>query len=323
MLHCFILLLAQFGPVHAGSFPGFTANSKSQELTITATLEHGVRFHINAPSTPAWRTDQPVTLIVYGLPNGNTIEQTIGKTMKPGDDWHFDIQHIGAQTRFMRDLRTNENLVVAYLENDLKSWPAWRRQHGDEKIPTILETVRKPFGHLKTRLVLTGHSGGGSFTFGYLNTLEAIPGDVERIAFLDSNYAYETGRHRDKLAAWLKSSRSHFLVVLAYHDNIALLNGKTFVSAEGGTWGRSHLMKKDFEDAFSFSEKIFGEMKHWSALEGRVQFFMKENPEKKILHTVQVERNGFIHAMLAGTPLENRGYTYFGERAYTRFIRDE
>ncbi len=56
---------------------------------------------------------------------------------------------------------------------------------------------------------------------------------------------------------------------------------------------------------------------------GRVQFLLTENPERTILHTVLVERNGFIHAILAGTTEEERGYTYFGERAYSDWIDAE
>jgi hypothetical protein len=41
-------------------------------------------------------------LILYALPNGNTTAQTMGKKIQPGDDWHFDIQHIKAQTEFLR-----------------------------------------------------------------------------------------------------------------------------------------------------------------------------------------------------------------------------
>jgi hypothetical protein len=48
---------------------------------------------------------------------------------------------------------------------------------------------------------------------------------------------------------------------------------------------------------------------------------LKENPERKIFHTVQVERNGFIQALLAGTADEGKGYEYFGERAYTNWIQ--
>jgi hypothetical protein len=124
--------------------------------------------------------------------------------------------------------------------------------------------------------------------------------------------------------SWLKSSDKHFLTVLAYHDDIALLDGKTFVSAAGGTWGKSHLMKKDFETEFKFEEKeISQDLKRYSSLNGRVQFFLKENPEKKIFHTVQVEKNGFIHAMLTGTALENQSYEYFGDRVYTKWISPE
>ena len=105
-------------------------------------LEAGVRVVINEPEA---QTSKPVLLVLYALPNGSTIEQTVGKRIQPGDDWHFDIQHIGAQTRFLREKIADRNLVVAYLENDLKSWPAWRRKHGDAGIPAILDVIRKRF----------------------------------------------------------------------------------------------------------------------------------------------------------------------------------
>ncbi|MDP2337661.1 MAG: hypothetical protein Q8N05_14700 [Bacteroidota bacterium] len=44
--------------------------------------------------------------------------------------------------------------------------------------------------------------------------------------------------------------------------------------------------------------------------------------DEKIFHTVQVERNGFIHSMLSGTKYEQKDYTYFGKRAYSGFIAD-
>ena len=110
--------------------------------------------------------------------------------------------------------------------------------------------------------------------------------------------------------------------ILAYNDAVALLDGKPFVSASGGTWGKSHEMQRDLAGEFEFSRSNATGFERYSALDGRVQFILKENPERKILHTVQVERNGFIHALLSGTPLENYGYEYFGERAYTEFIPD-
>jgi hypothetical protein len=112
--------------------------------------------------------------------------------------------------------------------------------------------------------------------------------------------------------------------VLAYHDSIALLNGKTFVSERGGTWGRSHAMLADLRREFSFHSRTnnAGLQRHVAA-DGRIQFLLKENPERKILHTVQVDRNGFILAMLTGTPGENHGYEYFGERAYSQWIQED
>ena len=236
----------------------------------------------------------------------------------------------------------------------------------------VFNAVRDTFVDYRQEIVLTGHSGGGSLTFGYLNAVEKISSDIKRIAFLDSNYAFETTNHLAKLVNWLKETNeasltnrsvpvpghsnavrlisseqfqaarnlniaapedgrtpqgegtTHYLCVLAYHDSIALLDGKTFVSERGGTWGRSHAMLEDLRHEFPFtsSTNSAGLQSHVAA-NGRIQLLLKENPEKKILHTVQVDRNGFIHAMLTGTPLENRGYEYFGERAYERWIQEE
>jgi hypothetical protein len=301
---------------------GFTEDKQTGELTRELHLDKGVRVLINIPATNSFSPDKPVQLIFFALPNGNTIEQTVGKKLRPGDDWHFDIQHIGAQTRFLRGVLTNQTIVVAYLENSLKSWPAWRRTNGNAQIPTLLDAVRDVFADYRPEITLTGHSGGGSLTFGYLNAMEKIPADIKHIAFLDSNYAYETTNHFAKLASWLKASDENRLCVLAYHDSIALLDGKTFVSERGGTWGRSHAMLEDLrrEWTFTSSTNQAGLQTH-SAANGRIQFLLKENPGKKILHTFQVERNGFIHSLLIGTPLENHGYEYLEQRAYESWVQ--
>ena len=276
---------------------------------------------MNAPSE-----DPPhgrkVQLILYALPNGNTTAQTIGKPVAPGDDWHFNIQHIGAQTRFLRALSPDRYLVAAYLENELKSWPAWRKAHGDQPIPDLVRAVERCFPSPGREIVLSGHSGGGSFIFGYLNAVTNIAENVVRIAFLDSNYAYDRARgHGEKLARWLKGDSARCLCVLAYNDAVALLDGKSFVSAAGGTWGKSHEMLRDWAAEFAFTSRTNGGFEDYSALDGRVRFLLKENPDREVLHTVQVERNGFIHALLTGTPLAGQGYEYFGERAYTNWIR--
>ncbi len=285
-------------------------------------LEPEVRISVNAPAVEDFAPGKKVLLVFYALPNGNTIEQTVGKRLEPGDDWHFDIQHIGAQTRFLRHRLRDRLLVVAYLENGLKSWPAWRRKYGDQRIPEIVNVVKTNFPGRQVELILSSHSGGGSFIFGYLNTLHSIPEDVVRIAFLDSDYGYDQALgHSEKLSAWLKKSRQNALCVFAYNDAVALLDGKPFVSAAGGTWGKSHELQRDLAGSLSFTSQTNAEFQIFTALNGRVQFLLKENPERKILHTVQVERNGFIHSMLCGKPAENQGYEYFGPRAYSEWIQ--
>jgi hypothetical protein len=168
--------------------------------------------------------------------------------------------------------------------------------------------------------VLASHSGGGSLCFGYLNAVPQIPSEVRRIALLDSDYGYESKLHADKISKWLASSEESHLCVLAYQDYLALLEGKTFVSEKGGTWGRSHALVDDLSQRFQFTSRTNDGLEIFTALGGRVELLLKENPERKVLHTVQVERNGFIQAMLSGTPDEGRGYEYFGDRVYTNLI---
>jgi hypothetical protein len=151
-----------------------------------------------------------------------------------------------------------------------------------------------------------------------------IPAEIVRVASLDSNYAYDGAlKHDEKLANWLRASGRNHLCVLAYNDAVALLDGKPFVSAAGGTWGRSHAMLDDLKREFEFASVTNGGFKNFFALDRRVQFLLKENPERKIFHTVQVERNGFIHSMVSGTAAEGQGYKYFGPRAYERWIQPE
>jgi hypothetical protein len=317
----------------SAGFTGWQNVPKLNERVTSFTLDPEVKIHINAPAekelpdrNEATKSSmgrrRKVQLIFYGLPNGNTTEQTIGKVLNPGDDWHFNIQHIGAQTRFLRELLKDRSVVVVYLENNLRSWPAWRKKYGDKGIISIIADVRRIFAGEEVEIVLSGHSGGGSLIFGYLNAVSEIPDEVVRIAFLDSNYAYDPAiGHKDKLVKWLSGSDHHFLCVLAYNDAAALLDGKTFVSAAGGTWGKSHAMQHDLADDFKFTSQTNADFKRFSTLDGRVQFILKENPEKKIFHTTQVELNGFIHCMVSGTTNESKGYEYFGPRAYSEWVR--
>lgn len=283
----------------------------------------GTRVLINAPLGGFGKRDR-VLLVFYALPNGNTIEQTFGRKQKEGDDWHYDIQHIGAQARFVRQMLKGETLVVAYLESDRRSWPLWKASNPGHTQMTrqLVDEVKALFAPWHPRVVLNGHSGGGRFIFSYLEATEDVPSDIVRIAFLDSNYGYEDTVHGRRLSRWLDSGAKRYLCTLAYNDSVVMYNGKPLVSPTGGTWYRSRMMLRHLRRSFPFAKDENDSLIYYKALKGRVQIIMKKNPEGRIFHTLQVERNGFIHSMLCGTRREGKGYTYMGERAYNRFISD-
>jgi len=154
----------------------------------------------------------------------------------------------------------------------------------------------------------------------YLDAAAVIPSCVERISFLDSDYGYDSS-YLPKLAGWLRASKKHFLNVFAYNDSVALYEGKPVVSATGGTWYRSHRLLDDLRGTgFQIARLRDDSLVVYASDDRRVQFFFKANPERKIYHTVQVERNGFIHSVLCGTKFDSKGYSYFGGRAYGKLI---
>ncbi len=261
-----------------------------------------------------------VILILYALPNGNTTEQTMGKAMKEGDDWHFDIQHIKAQTAFVREQLEKTNVIVAYLENSFRSWPQWKAKTGDypAKIRHIVDTLSHLYGRSET-VYLNGHSGGGSFIFGYLESVKEIPFYISRISFIDSNYGYDSSYY-PKIRKWLKQNGRANLTVFAYNDSVALYNGKHVVSAHGGTWYKSHRMLEHFGKHYRFRQTRNDSLIVHESTKGQVAFFLRTNPERKIYHTQQVELNGFIHSILYGTRRQEKDYRYYGTRAYGKFI---
>jgi hypothetical protein len=316
------------------------------ECIVDWWLDPGVRVRLNVPAVPPdMETDR--CLVIYALPNGNSIEETAGRHPASEREWRFGIQHIAAQTRWLRARHPDLALGLAYVEASGRSWPAWRRSCGDGPIPDLFGAILTKFESLlsshpvlafttasnhersrpsatpdppPTRVVLAGHSGGGSFVVGCLESLDPLPAAIDRLAFLDANYDYETARHRHRLLRWLDAAPTHALVVLAYEDSRALLDGKPFVSASGGTWGRSRAMIEDLGCPLGLSAQMNAPWQRYSNLSRKVQFLMRENPDRQILHTVQVERNGLIHALEAGTPTEEAGYTYFGSRVYEGWV---
>ena len=302
---------------------GFVTSSNFNEQICSFNYDYDIRVLINASSIENFNPDNPTKLILLALPNGNTIEQTVGKQLNPGDDWHYDIQHIGAQMRFLRKQLVHHNLVIAYLETAQKSWPLWKSKHPDysSRINSLVNYLTDLFSNYNPSLILTGHSGGGSFTFGFMDDVIEIPNNIERISFLDSNYGYDD-KYGLKILEWIKASPEHYLSVIAYNDSVALYNEKPVVSAKGGTWYRSKMMKDFLDDYFDFTSEEDNEFINYTALGGRIKFILKKNPDRLILHTVQVELNGFIQGMVSGTNLEGIGYKYYGQRAYSQFIQD-
>lgn len=263
-------------------------------------------------------------VIFYALPNGNTTAQTMGKRLQPGDDWHFDIQHIRAQTTFIRQQVKNTNVIVIYLENNYKSWPSWKQKHPAfrKDIPAIVDSLSGLFTSRKSNhIYLNGHSGGGSFIFGYIAGVTTIPAKIKGISFLDSNYGYDSSYY-PKLRAWLKEVKGAALNVFAYNDSIALYQGKPFVSATGGTWYRGHLMLQHFRADYDFLKTESDSLISWKNRKGNIRFFFKRNLNRGIYHTQQVELNGFIHSVFVGTKNESLNYIYYGPRAYSELIKD-
>lgn len=291
---------------------------ENNNIVSTFRLYGDVSVTIDRPSQ--MRRSKETIVILFALPNGNSTAWTIGKKMETGDDWHFDIQHIGAQTSFIRKQDRKKNYVVIYLENDQKSWPAWKQEHPEfrELIPKIVDSLSSLFNFKRVSVHLNGHSGGGSFIFGYLAGIKNIPSNIRRITFLDSNYGYDSS-YLPKIAAWLTTGAS-VLNVFAYNDSVALLNGKSFVSARGGTWHRSRMMREDLQYFFPMKENETDSLIMYRSPRKNIHFFMKKNLNRGIYHTQQVELNGFIHSVFVGTRLESKQYEYYGERAYTSFI---
>lgn len=295
----------------------------SDERNLFFQFEPEVRALVNSPAT--MDPVKPTCLILYALPNGNSIEMTAGKRMEPGLDWHYDIQHIAAQTRFLRTELHGKNIIVAYLESAGKSWPAWRQKHENSSaaIARIVEYVRFETNYPKS-VMLSGHSGGGSFITGYLNAFDSIPEHIERIAYLDANYSFEDSlAHGQKLYHWLNADSSRTLAVIAYDDREIVYNGKKVIGPTGGTFRATHRMTQSFAARTKVLSHQDSTIVQYSALNDRARFLVLTNPDTLILHTVLVERNGFIHSVLMNTQYEEKNYKFFGDRVYNNLISDK
>lgn len=301
--------------------PGFAPSGSFAEETRVLSLAPGVTATLVAPAKLDRR--KRVDLILYALPNGNSTAQTIGQRLTEGLDWHYDIQHIGAQTRALR-ARGIPQAIVVYLEADSKSWPHWRRSQGyeraNQRIVEIVDELRVSIGNpSRVAVTLTGHSGGGSFMFGFIEGRDTLPSWLERIAFLDANYNFEP-QHGSKIGEWLRRDARHTLVVLAYDDREIMLDGKKVVSDSGGTWRASQRMIQNLGGSFSLVEGKLGEFHRYS--DAQIELLVHPNAENRILHTVMIgEMNGYMHALLVRRLGYDKGESVLkSARVYEQFI---
>lgn len=301
--------------------PSFEAAPHFGERQLEQRLQGGIRLLYNVPA----RLDPalPTRLIAYALPNGNSIEQTFGARLQPGVDWHYDIQHVGAQVRRLREIDARENLVLVLMEAEGRSWPAWRRAHADAnaRIAQLIAGLSAPLPGT-VRIDLMAHSGGGGLIFGLMEH-GAIPAAVERIALLDANYNFEVAPgHGQRLLDWLDGEPGRHLVVLAYDDRQITVDGKPVVGPTGGTWRASQRMLDFLAPRRPLQREEDADWMRAATADRRIAFFLHKNPENKILHTRLVgEMNGLLLAATLGRPEETGWGRFGGPRAYERWVQ--
>ncbi len=103
----------------AQKLPGFrNSESFDEQQLVIEDAKNGTRILINALLKGFSKKDK-ILLIFYALPKGSSIEHTFGRNAKPGIDYRYDLQHIGAQTRFLRSRIKDRMIILAYLENSV------------------------------------------------------------------------------------------------------------------------------------------------------------------------------------------------------------
>lgn len=271
--------------------------------------------------TPKEWTKSKRRLIVFATPNGNTAEQSYGALAKEGRDWHYDIQHIGAQYRYIQSRSEDTDVALVILQPGQLSWPAFRQSvaGADQQIRRLIESLQSKFRADET--YLTCHSGGGSLLWGWMNAHDELPASVSRLVWLDANTSYSDQlKHGDKLLRWLSRHDEARACVLAYDDREVEYQGKKVVGADGGTFRATERMISFFEQTQSDTHSQLADFQATSFLNGRALFLRHPNPKNIILHTALVgELNGFAFACLWHNRSDADGLLS-GPRCYTQLI---
>ena len=319
----FALLLFDSGPsLLASGIPEFRRSAWFGEQVREQWFAEGIRVLVNAPGD--FDSKKSACLVLFATPNGNSLEQTMGCITLGKTDWHFDIQHIAAQIRLLREVTRDSQIILACLEAEGLSWPAWKRNRpdGPTAIRRIVKTIRQWIPARDISITLAGHSGGGSFIFGFIDAGEEIPDEIDSTIFLDANYGYsEADKHGDRLVAWLKKKASHRLVVIAYDDRKVMIDGKLLVGADGGTFrATQRIVSSLIRNEIRLLESTSADFQILKGLNEQIAILVHKNPRNTILHTSLVgEMNGLLYALSVGTAKQNWG-TFGGPRAYTKWI---
>jgi len=321
MTGCLLATIA----ARAGSaelLPGFARTGPFDEQVRWSRHDGGVRVVVNAPV--ALRADRGRLLVIYATPNGNTLEQTLGCAAAEDRDWRFDLQHVAAQTRCLRQIESARDVILAVTQAPKTSWPLFRREEprADRIIRELVESLTREFR--AERVALACHSGGGSFVLGYVGAVDAIPDSIERIVLLDANYSYSDAEHGEKLLEWLARAPDARLVVIAYDDREITVEGKKIIGPDGGTFRATERMLARFRKDVELTEGKHGAFRRVQSADGRIQFFVHPNPENKILHTALVgQMNGLVHGLTVGTRQEETWGPFGGPRVYGKWIAPE
>jgi hypothetical protein len=304
-------------------FPGYSLSKSPTafEAVKTENTEDG-RSYTNV-ALPYMR-ETPTEVVVYATPNGNTLEQTLGRARAESESFRYDIQHVLAQLRRYRSLTPDRNVVLVVLEAPELSWPSWQNLHKDApQRAAALILGAAPFAP-DASVVVSSHSGGGALLFALIDRPIALDRRIEKLVFLDSNYFFEVQMgHADKLAAWIKKDAARRLIAIAYDDRKIKLHGKYVVSAKGGSYRATHRMIDAFRNrGFSLREDTLGPYARYRSREGRIDFRIHLNHTNKILHSALVgDENGLLFALAQGRGenVENQAH-FQGPRLFEAFI---
>ena len=117
--------------------PGFRQSAWFGEQVREQWVARGVRV-VGQRRREQFDPKRPTRLVIYATPNGNTIEQTLGCATADGLDWHFDIQHVAAQVRKLRErlaerehrprVRRGRRAELAGVEAEVHGRPGARPQ---------------------------------------------------------------------------------------------------------------------------------------------------------------------------------------------------